>query len=152
MKKGSAAYRNAALANIVGEVVGAPPIEFTELELERSITKEIAGKNAHFRLTKNPASWTEALQSQLHTDVILVLNARQVDGIDTSWLWDVSFAILKGHRVIVCGERALDMAYRIHVEGIESHVVENFDEAFALTQGSEVTVLSAYTAFFELVM
>ena len=84
--------------------------------------------------------------------MILVLNARQVDGIDTSWLWDVSFAGLKGHSVIVCGERALDMAYRIHVEGIEAAVVDTFDEAITQVQGEVVTVLSAYTAFFELVM
>lgn len=151
-KKGSAAFRNAVLANIVGEVMGADPIEFTETQLERSVTKKFHDKSAHFRLTKNPASWTEALQSNLYPDVILVLNARQVDGIDTSWLWDVSFLALKGHHVIVCGERALDMAYRIHVEGIDSEVVENFDQAIKLVRGVDVSVLSAYTAFFELVM
>jgi len=151
-KKGSAAYRNAILANIVGEIVGANPVEFDKSALERTVTKEISGKKAHFRLTKNPASWTEALQADLHPDVILVLNARQVDGIDTSWLWDVSFKVLKGHRVFVTGERALDMAYRIHVEGIESTVVTNVDEALAQCAGNEVSVLSAYTAFFELVM
>ena len=127
-------------------------MEFSETQLERSITKELNGKQAHFRLTKNPASWTEALKAELHHDVILVLNARQVDGIDTSWLWDVSFAALKGHRVIVCGERGLDMAYRIHVEGISPKTVETFEEAIALTEGPDVSVLSAYTAFFELAM
>jgi len=151
-KDGSAAYRNAILANIVGEVVGAEPIEFTTEQLERSVSKEIDGKRVHFRLTKNPASWTEALSAKLQPDVILVLNARQVDGIDTSWLWDVSFAQLKGHNVIVCGERALDMAYRIHVEGISSQVVSSFDEAVSLLVGPEISVLTAYTAFFELAM
>jgi len=81
-----------------------------------------------------------------------VLNARQVDGIDTSWLWDVSFKALKGHTVYVCGERALDMAYRIHVEGVIPTLVESVDEAMALCSGSDVSVLTAYTAFFELVM
>ena len=151
-KKGSASFRNAILANIVGEIVGAEPVEFSESALERSVTKEIAGKSAHFRLTKNPASWTEALQADLHPEVILVLNARQVDGIDTSWLWDVSFKALKGHTVYVCGERALDMAYRIHVEGVIPTLVESVDEAMALCSGSDVSVLTAYTAFFELVM
>ncbi len=149
---GSAAYRNALLANIVGEIVGAEPVEFESSQLERRVTKVIVGKNVHFRLTKNPASWTEALQSDLSEDVILVLNARQVDGIDTSWLWDLSFAALKGHHVVVCGERALDMAYRIHVEGIESRVVDSFDQALSLSRGPEISVLTAYTAFFELAM
>lgn len=151
-KKGSAAYRNSIMANLVGEILGAAPIEFEEAELERSVTREIDGKRAHFRLTKNPASWSEALRSDIWPDVILVLNARQVDGIDTSWLWDVSFAALKGHRVVVCGERALDIAYRIHVEGIASEVVQTFDQAIKLVPGPDITVLSAYTAFFELVM
>ena len=73
-------------------------------------------------------------------------------GIDTSWLWDVSFAALKGHSVIVCGERALDMAYRIHVEGVEAVLANSFEEAISLCKGSDISVLCAYTAFFELVM
>lgn len=150
--KGSAAYRNATLANVVAEALGAAPIEFSEAELERSVSKKFGEKTAHIRLTKNPASWTEALASVSHDDVILVLNARQVDGIDTSWLWDVSFTALKNKRVVVCGERALDIAYRLHVEGIESRVVATFDEALAQSTNSEVSVLAAYTAFFGLVM
>ena len=150
--KGNAAYRNATLANVVGEALGAPSIEFTQEELERSVTKNYGEKTAYIRLTKNPASWTEALAGEHKSDVILILNARQVDGIDTSWLWDVSFAALKGKNVIVCGERALDMAYRLHVQGIESVVVETFEQALPLTQSNEVSVLAAYTAFFGLVM
>ena len=80
------------------------------------------------------------------------MNARQVDGIDTSWLWDVSFASLKGKRVIVTGERALDIAYRLHVEGVEATVVDSFDKAIKqFSSGSRVSVLAAYTAFFGLV-
>ena len=149
---GSAAHRNATLANIAGEVVGAEPIEFTESQLERSVSKIIHGKECNFRLTKNPAAWTEALAGPLAVEVILVLNARQVDGIDTSWLWDVSFTRLMGHRVIVCGERALDMAYRVHVDGVEPLVASSFEEALSMTEGSKISVLSAYTAYFELAM
>ena len=46
----------------------------------------------------------------------------------------------------------MDMAYRLHVEGIENTLVNNFDEAIALVKNKEVSVLAAYTAFFELVM
>ena len=151
-KKGSAAYRNAILANIVGEIVGAEPEEFSESDLERSVIKEISGKSLSCRLTKNPASWTEALAADLQDEVVLVLNARQVDGIDTSWLWDVDFSPLKGHKVFVTGERALDMAYRIHVQGIEPILVDSVDTAAAMCEKKNVSVLSAYTAFFELVM
>jgi len=148
---GSAGYRNAVLANIAGEVMGAKPIDIDAKALERTITKEIGGSTATIRLTKNPASWTEALRGVDSNNVILILNARQVDGLDTSWLWDVSYASLKGKKVVVCGERGLDMAYRLHVEGIENTLVDSFEEAMsAFPAGSRVSVLAAYTAFFAL--
>ena len=148
---GSAGYRNAVLANIAGEVMGAKPIDIDAKALERTITKEIGGSTATIRLTKNPASWTEALRGVDSNNVILILNARQVDGLDTSWLWDVSYASLKGKKVVVCGERGLDMAYRLHVEGIENTLVDTFEEAMsAFPAGSRVSVLAAYTAFFAL--
>lgn len=149
---GSAAYRNATLANIAAELMGAKAIPIDESALERSVTKEYGGVSANIRLTKNPASWTEALRGVNTDDVILIVNARQVDGIDTSWLWDVSFASLKGKNVIVTGERALDIAYRLHVEGVEAEVVDNFEKAIKkFSSGSKVSVLAAYTAFFGLV-
>ena len=149
---GSAAYRNATLANIAAELMGAKAIPIDESALERSVTKEYGGVSANIRLTKNPASWTEALRGVNTDDVILIVNARQVDGIDTSWLWDVSFASLKGKNVIVTGERALDIAYRLHVEGVEAVVVDNFEKAIKkFSSGSKVSVLAAYTAFFGLV-
>jgi len=148
---GSAGYRNAVLANVAGEVMGAKPIDIDEKALERSITKEIGGSTATIRLTKNPASWTEALRGVDSNNVVLILNARQVDGIDTSWLWDVSYESLKGKKVVVCGERGLDMAYRLHVEGIKNALVDTFEEAMsAFPAGSRVSVLAAYTAFFAL--
>jgi lipid II isoglutaminyl synthase (glutamine-hydrolysing) len=148
---GSAGYRNAVLANVAGEIMGAKPIEIDEKALERTITKEIAGSTATIRLTKNPASWTEALRGVDSNNVVLILNARQVDGLDTSWLWDVSYESLKGKKVLVCGERGLDMAYRLHVEGIENTLVDTLDEAMsAFPAGSSVSVLAAYTAFFAL--
>jgi hypothetical protein len=44
------------------------------------------------------------------------------------------------------------MAYRLHVEGIESTIADNFDKAIKeFPQGSHISVLAAYTAFFGLV-
>jgi UDP-N-acetylmuramyl tripeptide synthase len=148
---GSAAYRNATLANIAAQVMGVKPIPVDEKALERSVTKDYAGVTANIRLTKNPASWNEALLGVDSNNVVLIVNARQVDGIDTSWLWDVSFASLKGKRVIVTGERALDIAYRLHVEGVEATVMDSFEKAIKqFPRGSHVSVLAAYTAFFGL--
>jgi len=149
---GTAAYRNATFANVTGKVLGGGAIAINEQALERSVDRDYNGVKANLRLTKNPASWTEALNSVSGNDVVLIVNSREVDGIDTSWLWDISFTQLSGKRIIVCGERALDMAYRLHVEGIEVELTSNFNEAISkFAKGSQVYVLAAYTAFHELV-
>jgi hypothetical protein len=118
--------------------------------LERKVEKNFGAAKCSIRLTKNPASWREALSGVTGEEVILILNAREVDGIDTSWLWDVSFAGLAGKRVVVTGERGMDLAYRLHVQGIENTLVDDFESAAALFTGP-VEVLAAYTAFFKLV-
>lgn len=147
----NAAERNAILANVAGSLVGAAWVEPQPHELERIVEKNMHGVEIRLRLTKNPASWTEVLASVSRPNVILILNAREVDGIDTSWLFDVSFEQLLGRRVVITGERALDMQYRLHVQGIEAVRTANFDEAVRqFPAGSQVDVLAAYTAFFEL--
>ena len=151
-ESGSAAFRNATMANVVGKLFGAKSIAIDEKSLERSVDQTHKGVKANIRLTKNPASWTEALTSVTGENAVLIVNSREVDGIDTSWLWDISFSALSGKRIVVCGERALDMAYRLHVEGIESEIASTFKEAIAkFDSGSSVQVLAAYTAFHELV-
>lgn len=151
-ESGSAAFRNATMANIVGKFLGAKPVAVNEKSLERSVDQIYKGVKANIRLTKNPASWTEALRSVTGDNAVLIVNAREVDGIDTSWLWDISFSGLSGKRIVVCGERALDIAYRLHVEGIEAEISSSFKDAISkFESGASVQVLAAYTAFHELV-
>jgi len=154
---GSAGYRNYVLASIAADLAGVHnALSNIELRndfrgMERATEKVFAGVKARLRLTKNPASWTEALLGVTGNNVILVLNAREVDGIDTSWIWDVSYASLAGKKVVVTGERGADLAYRLHVEGVESTLVDTFDQAIAVFGVGSVEVLAAYTAFFGLV-
>ena len=149
---GSAAFRNATMANVVGKYLGAKLIAVDEKSLERSVDQIHAGVKVNIRLTKNPASWTEALKSVTGDNAVLIVNAHEVDGIDTSWLWDISFSGLSGKRVVVCGERALDIAYRLHVEGIEAEITSSFKDAISkFESGASVQVLAVYTAFHELV-
>lgn len=151
LSNGSASYRNSELANIAGEIVGATRIPIDAKELDRSFIKIVAEVRCSIRLVKNPASWSEALQSINGSNVILILNARQVDGIDTSWIWDVSFDTLKGKNITVTGERAIDLAYRLHVAGIENVIATDFESAVhRYASSNSVEVLAAYTAFFSL--
>ncbi len=146
----TAALRNEVLANLTAEHFGVPWHEFDIASLERKVSKKFINADCAIRLTKNPASWREALAGVTGEKVILILNAREVDGIDTSWLWDVDFSVLRGKHVVVTGERGIDLAYRLHCEGVLAELVADFDAAAAKFAGP-VEVLAAYTAFFELV-
>ena len=148
----SATTRNAQLANVAAKELGAKELKVDEGELERSTAIKIQNRNLKVRLTKNPASWREALNGVSKNKVILILNAREVDGIDTSWLWDIDFNSLENKEVVVTGERALDMVYRLHVQGIPTKDFKDFDSAIkSFSAGSEIDVLAAYTAFHSLV-
>ena len=152
LQPGTAAYKNAAMANVAGKILGASESEIDERALERSVDKVKNGVKLKLRLTKNPASWSEALNSVSASSVLLIVNSREVDGIDTSWLWDISFDQLTGKQIVVSGERALDIAYRLHVAGIEAEIATDFEAAISkFPTDSAVHVLAAYTAFYELV-
>jgi UDP-N-acetylmuramyl tripeptide synthase len=118
-------------------------------------------------LAKNPAGWTaifdllEETRPQL-VPVVLSINARIADGLDTSWLWDVPFERLAGRPVVVTGDRRLDLAVRLRYAEVSCTVVESplsaVDVALDLVEGAggfggddsvpgPVDFLGNYTAF-----
>ena len=82
--------------------------------------------------------------------MILTVNARGMDGRDTSWLWDVDYATLRNSRVICTGERRRDVAYRLSVQGINVIVAQDFVAAVAACNGSSIQAIASYTAFQDL--
>ncbi len=141
---GTAIERNLELARLVARRYGV--IDDAVHAKDRIVGVEIAGRSLTVRLVKNPASWIEALSSLSAGPVILMVNARGVDGLDTSWLWDVDYTPLRTHDVVVTGERRLDAAYRIHVDGVQHRVAATLEEAAKMLNWP-VTVLASYTAF-----
>jgi UDP-N-acetylmuramyl tripeptide synthase len=101
-------------------------------------------------LAKNPESWREALAAVSAQQVILSINARGIDGRDTSWLWDIDFAPLKGKKVVCTGERRLDIAYRIKVQGCDVVVAEDIAQAITYFPTGAVQAIASYTAFQDL--
>ena len=103
-------------------------------------------------LSKNPASWRETLQtsgSGPHC-VALVVNANTQDGKDTSWLWDVDFTPLTGRKVVVTGERRLDVSARLTVNEIPHDVVRNEVAAAEVFGAVQADLIASYTAFHRL--
>ncbi|HEY1824615.1 MAG TPA: MurT ligase domain-containing protein [Acidimicrobiales bacterium] len=100
-------------------------------------------------LAKNPAGFAAMLGTipDDGSDVWLSINARVADGRDPSWLYDVPFERLSGHRVYCFGERRLDAATRLDYAGVEYEVVS--DEALLPSSPQPVHLLANYTAFQE---
>jgi UDP-N-acetylmuramyl tripeptide synthase len=111
-------------------------------------------------LAKNPAGWLEMLElyresaSPTTTPLILGLQAEIADGRDPSWIWDVPFEDVVAslsRPVVATGTRALDLAVRLAVAGVEVVVEENpelaIQRALRLSSSGEVIAIGNYTAF-----
>ena len=156
---GKAALQNAARAFIVANEFG---IDLERANAAIGAVKAVDGRFANKRigettfrllLSKNPASWRETLNTSAAgpRGVLLVVNANTQDGKDTSWLWDVDFKPLIGRNVLITGDRKIDVAARLTVEGVEHQIVDNEIEAARIFGEVDADLIASYTAFHRLV-
>lgn len=155
---GAAAQQNAARAFIVANEFGVDleransAIGSVKAVDGRFANKEIGQTNFRLLLSKNPASWRETLNTSSAgpKDVLLIVNANTQDGKDTSWLWDVDFKPLIGRNVLVTGDRRIDVAARLTVDGVTHKVVANEIEAAKAFGQVDADIIASYTAFHRL--
>jgi UDP-N-acetylmuramoylalanine-D-glutamate ligase len=148
--------RNAILAIEAARLMGAiVPVEYqnelTANPPDRTQVFNIAGRTIETRLAKNPESWRVGLTALAAPQIILALNARGIDGLDTSWLWDVNYSELLGKEVICIGERKLDIAYRLSVQGIKVKTADSFALAVSQFDNRSIEAIASYTAFQDLI-
>jgi UDP-N-acetylmuramyl tripeptide synthase len=151
---GRANRANAVVALAAAEVFGVSVAR--ALPLLRQVTSvagrytrlERRGRPVRLLLAKNPAGWLEAFDvlDPPPVPVALSVNAREPDGRDTSWLWDVDYRVLHGRRVFVTGERKLDLAVRLEADQVPFELVNDLDEAVDRVHSS-LDVIANYTAF-----
>jgi UDP-N-acetylmuramyl tripeptide synthase len=144
---------NAATALAVAAHFGVP----VEAALPRlAEVTSIAGRYAtvvrdrrtiRLLLAKNPAGWLEAFDMAENAPTLLSINARDPDGLDTSWLYDVDFSPLRGRRVLITGDRAMDLAVRLDVNDVPFEHVVSFARALAAVPPGRLEVIANYTAF-----
>ncbi len=110
---------------------------------------ERRGRQVRLLLAKNPAGWLEAFDvlDQPPVPVLLSVNAREPDGKDTSWLWDVDYRVLRGRPVFAAGERRLDLAVRLEADQVPFELAESVDDAVDRVTGGQLDVIANYTAF-----
>jgi UDP-N-acetylmuramyl tripeptide synthase len=82
--------------------------------------------------------------------LLVIINAREADGRDTSWLWDVPFEQLSTRPLVASGERAADLGVRLSYAGLEHHTVADPLAALAALPAGELDVVANYTAFHHL--
>jgi membrane peptidoglycan carboxypeptidase/UDP-N-acetylmuramyl tripeptide synthase len=156
---GTANRGNAAIALAVATTLGCP-VDTALAAIEqladirgRYRTIALGGKPARLLLAKNPAGWQETLAVVAHHDrpLVLAVNAREADGVDTSWLWDIPFERLRGRQVVASGERATDLAVRLRYADVAHDVEADPATAVATASGVKPDVIANYTAFAALV-
>lgn len=152
---GRANLANAALAVVAAEclrVVPATAVAALETVSEidgRYLEVNHGGRQVRLLLAKNPAGWAEVLAqlARQPPQLVIVINARGADGVDTSWLWDVPFELLRGWQVVAAGERSADLSLRLLYAGVP-HVREPDPlRALAHLPGPQVHLAANYTAF-----
>ena len=154
-KRLSGPQRNTVLIIEAARLMGAEILvdEATNLIAEspdRVHNFTIGGRNIPTHLAKNPESWREALAKVSASQAILSINARGIDGRDTSWLWDIDYSQLRGKKIVCTGDRRLDVAYRLSVQGIDVTVADDFTSAVAACTPELVQAITSYTAFQDL--
>lgn len=102
-------------------------------------------------LAKNPAGWAETITMiPERRPLLVVINAREADGRDTSWLWDVPFEALGPRPVVAAGDRAADLGVRLSYAGVDHETCAAPGAALRLLPAGEVDVVANYSAFHQL--
>jgi UDP-N-acetylmuramyl tripeptide synthase len=150
---------NAALAVAAAAALGVPPQRAVAAMGELA---EVAGRFAVIKrgeqelrllLAKNPAGWVETLPVlEPARSLLIVINAREADGRDTSWLWDVPFEGLPPRPMVASGERAADLGVRLSYAGLEHSTEPDPVAALSLLPAGNVDVVANYTGFRQLLL
>jgi UDP-N-acetylmuramyl tripeptide synthase len=133
----------------------------TEAAFGRVEKVEIEGRTLCLLLIKNPAGFTQVLQTFVigreAVRAFFVINDLAADGRDVSWLWDVPIEALAGHNsyVLTGGIRGADMAVRLKYAGVQSQAAPTLAAGIqalieATPEGDTAYVLPTYTAMLEI--
>ena len=130
--------------------------------------QKLKGRDISIILIKNPVGAEQAI-SYIKSDkqikaLYLLLNDREQDGCDVSWIWDIDFEVLAAglldqvKLIFLSGSRAADMALRLVYAGVEEsklRLIDTVDEALltavdSLEVEEKVAILPNYTAMLHL--
>lgn len=101
-------------------------------------------------LVKNPAGFTQTMNyiyPMKINNLIFVLNDKDADGCDVSWIWDADLKISTNVKNIYAfGIRSGDMALRLKYEGYEPEIINSYEQFYKLTDEENTVIIPTYTA------
>jgi UDP-N-acetylmuramyl tripeptide synthase len=156
---GLAAASAAAGFGVAYDVI-CSTLESSKAAFGRVERVDMNGRSICLLLIKNPAGFTQVLETFLvgrkGLHIMMVINDRDADGRDVSWLWDVPLEMLaqaQAH-ISVGGMRAADMVVRLKYAGQQSRHEPDLQHGIkrlvrSAEEGEEVYILPTYTALNE---
>jgi lipid II isoglutaminyl synthase (glutamine-hydrolysing) len=111
---------------------------------------DVAGRRARILMLKNPAGWTEAIDTVVRSGHRVVIAFEPFGPRDTTTLWEAPWDRLRGHPVTVSGTRALDVLSCLEASGVAADHVPDPVEAVRRQPPGEVVLACNYPAFRQL--
>lgn len=143
----------------------APALTHMQAAFGRYEVVPVANRHVVLALIKNPVGASETMRMFVDAwtapqPICIIINDRDQDGTDVSWLWDADFELIVPHlsHAVVSGTRAADMHVRLHYAGMPpahitccDDIASGLDAALALVPaGQMLVILPTYTAMMEL--
>ena len=101
-------------------------------------------------MLKNPAGWTEAIDTALRSDLPMVIYAQPFGPRDTTTIWEVEWERLSDRNVVVSGQRAPDVVACLDAHGISTTIVDDPLDAIRTQPDGDVLVACNYSGFRQL--
>jgi UDP-N-acetylmuramyl tripeptide synthase len=122
---------------------------------------EVDGRILYLLLIKNPAGFTQVLETFLaagdNLNILIAVNDFAADGRDVSWLWDVPVEMLAGRslEIMTAGTRGLDMSLRLSYASLQARYEPALEMAIKtfikrIPKGETGYVLPTYTAMIDI--
>lgn len=132
-------------------------VEQFVLNNSRMETFLINGKNVKLNIVKNQIGFDATVEAFLNDKgkktFIYILNNNYADSIDTSWIWDCNYEMLKNNNIaefICLGMRKYELATRLQLENVDFKITIGETNKKVLDSLSEyegnIYLISAYTA------
>ncbi len=107
----------------------------------------VEGRDIRILMLKNPAGWSEAIDTALSGDLPLVVACDPFGPRDTATMWEAPWQRLSGRFVSVSGGRAADVVACLRAGGVTTNVATDVLDAVAVHPPGQVVVACNYPAF-----